>query len=256
MSNFKRKTLLYLVLMNVITSSVCTSALAADAADVPPATRDLQGGVAKTETDTDANAGQLNSNANVVDLNAATAAASLNADANAASANSSATSTPLKGSVTRKHSPGFSLFGQRWTTDAYRNLNYGILGVVMTRWLFAKDEKVTKVFRDCPAALAGIKPGDVVIAYGNHTLDGHETQKTTWGTADGIAGTHVDYTVRRHGKLITFDLVRMNIEDIQNGSVRRMYEQMLRDLGPPGEVQRKLEQKFDQQASSIQQPSN
>ncbi|MBS2002046.1 MAG: PDZ domain-containing protein [Cyanobacteria bacterium SZAS LIN-5] len=161
--------------------------------------------------------------------------------------NATADSAPLQGKVERKHSSGFSLFGRRWTSEEYRNLNYGILGVVMVRHPFSKTERVAQVFPDCPAALAGIKPGDIVVKYADHVVDGHENQRTTWHTADGIAGTHVDYTVRRRGQLITFDLIRMNIEDIPNSSIRRMYERMLRDLGPPGVAEETLRKRHNEE---------
>jgi C-terminal processing protease CtpA/Prc len=150
-------------------------------------------------------------------------------------------SKPLQGKVTQKHAPGFGLFGRRWTTEDYRSLNYGILGIVMVRFPFSKAERITQLFPDCPAVQAGLRPGDVVIKIADHVLSGHETQKTTWHTADGVAGTHVEYTIKRHGQLLTFDLTRMNIEDIQNETIRRMYERMLRELGPPGGDRKKLE---------------
>lgn len=156
---------------------------------------------------------------------------------------STSNSAPLQGKVERKHASGFGLFGKRWTSEVYRSLNYGILGVVMVRYPFSKTERVSRVFPDCPAALAGIKAGDIVVKYADHVVDGHENQRITWHTADGIAGTHVDYTVRRHGQLLTFDLIRMNIEDVPNSSIRRMYERMLRDLGPPGVAEEKLQER-------------
>lgn len=113
----------------------------------------------------------------------------------------------------------------------------------MVKHPFSKTERVGEVFPDCPAALAGIRPGDVVVSYADHVIDGHETQRSTWHTADGVAGTHVDYVVRRHGRELKFDLTRMNIEDIQNNRIRRIYERMLSNLGPPGEVQVKLMEK-------------
>ncbi len=151
------------------------------------------------------------------------------------SASAQKKSTPtLKGSAVRKSSPGFGLFGRRWTSEDYRSLEYGIIGTVSTRRLFSKIDKITVVFPDCPAALAGIRPGDVIVQIADHVLQGKDTQRTTWNVADGKAGTKVDYIVRRHGELITFNLTRMNIEDIRNNGIRRMYERMLRELGPPG----------------------
>ncbi len=110
----------------------------------------------------------------------------------------------------------------------------------MVRFPFSSAERITQLFPNCPAVQSGLKPGDVVVQIADHVLSGQETQKTTWHTADGVAGTHVEYTVKRHGQLLTFDLTRMNIEDIQNDRIRRMYERLLRQLGPPDK--NKLEQ--------------
>ena len=228
MSNSKGKTLLLLVPMNVILSLVCTNAPASCAQTEQVIAPEHQGSVTQSDALSGTSTTNLNGTATEmpkIDVN--------NTNISTAAATTSNDATPLQGKVTRKHSPTFGLFGRRWTAEDYRSLNYGILGVVMVRFPFSKAERVTQVFPDCPAIQAGIKPGDVVVQIADHVLSGHETQRTTWDTADGVAGTHVDYTVRRHGQLITFNLTRMNIEDIQNSSIRRLYERMLRELGPP-----------------------
>jgi hypothetical protein len=143
--------------------------------------------------------------------------------------------TFLTGGVRRKGSLPFGLSGQQWTAEDYRSLNYGIIGMKSKTNRFSKLDKVIAVFPDCPAQQVGIKPGDVIVKIADHTVDKKTTQKTIWQKADGIAGTHVDYVIRRHGELITFHLTRMNIEDIQNDALRQLYEKMLRELGPPGD---------------------
>lgn len=241
----------------VCTSAFAAGAFAADAKEEQSIPPDRQGSVIQntqhntTKSSADTNGSKTD--ANQTNLNGSTAEeAKLDSDTkleiNASQTLNPTTlqqsdSTPLQGKVERKHSPGFSLFGKRWTSEVYRSLNYGILGVVMVRHPFSKTERVGEVFPDCPAALAGIKTGDIVVSYANHVIDGHETQRSTWHTADGAAGTHVDYVVRRHGTEIKFDLTRMNIEDIQNSHIRRLYERMLSHLGPPGEVQQKLQER-------------
>ncbi len=214
--------------MNVLLSWACTAALASTAWADETIAPIHQGSVSQTESVV----GATNLNGTAVE-NAKVDAVDGKVDSKVED------SKPLQGKVTRKDSPGFGLFGRRWTTEDYRSLNYGVLGIVMVRWPFSKTERVTQVFPDCPAVLAGIKPGDVVIQIGDRVLSGHETQKTTWHTADGVAGTHVEYTIRRHGEILKFDLTRMNIEDIQNKSIRELYERMLRELGPPGSIERK-----------------
>lgn len=214
--------------MNVLLSWACTAALASRAWADETIAPIHQGSVSQTESVV----GATNLNGTAVE-NAKVDAVDGKVDSKVED------SKPLQGKVTRKDSPGFGLFGRRWTTEDYRSLNYGVLGIVMVRWPFSKTERVTQVFPDCPAVLAGIKPGDVVIQIADHVLSGHETQKTTWHTADGVAGTHVEYTIRRHGEILKFDLTRMNIEDIQNKNIRQLYERMLRELGPPGSVEQK-----------------
>ncbi len=86
-------------------------------------------------------------------------------------------------------------------------------------------------------ALAGIRPGDVEIQIGDHVLERGDNQRTNWNVADGEAGTPVDVLIKRGRKLMTFHLIRMNIEDIESNRVRRMFERMLTRLGPPNSQQ-------------------
>jgi C-terminal processing protease CtpA/Prc len=130
-------------------------------------------------------------------------------------------------------SPHFSLFGRKMTSEDYRSLNYGILGMVTWRSIFSGKQTVTEVYDGCPAALAGIRPGDIEIQADDHVWTRSDDQRSNWNIADGEAGTPIDIVIKRHGELLTFHLVRMNIEDIQNNSIRRMFERMLLRLGPP-----------------------
>lgn len=251
MSISKKRHLLLLMPMNVILSLAGTSALAPGAVAEETIAPVHQGSVSQTESvggtgNTNLNGTAVeNAKLDAVDpkLGAVDPKVST-VDAKADSVEAKVEETkPLQGKVTRKDSPGFGLFGRRWTTEDYRSLNYGILGIVMVRFPFSRLERITQLFPDCPAVQAGLRPGDIVVKIADHVLSGHETQKTTWHTADGVAGTHVEYTIKRHGKLMTFDMIRMNIEDIQNDTIRRTYERMLRELGPPGSIDRKqLEQ--------------
>ncbi|HEY9682093.1 MAG TPA: PDZ domain-containing protein [Oculatellaceae cyanobacterium] len=117
------------------------------------------------------------------------------------------------------------------TADDYRKMEYGVLGVVFR--LNGPHPTIQQVFPTCPAAQAGIEPGDEVVMLGGHEPRQREGQITFWYVAAGKAGTSVDMTVRRDGELITFHLVRMNIEDIQDTRIRGNYEHMLAILGPP-----------------------
>jgi C-terminal processing protease CtpA/Prc len=136
-------------------------------------------------------------------------------------------------SAEEKLTKRFSLFGRKMTSDDYRKMNYGVLGLVSTLNVFTGRRTVAEVFPDCPAALAGIRKGDIEVQTDDHVWTSHDGQKASWNIADGKAGTNVDMVILRKGQKLTFHLTRMNIEDIQNDQIRRMFERMLRRLGPP-----------------------
>ena len=121
----------------------------------------------------------------------------------------------------------------KMTSEDYRNLEYGILGMVTEKHFFGSKQTITEVYPGCPAALAGIEPGDVEVQTDDHVWNRGDDQRSNWNIADGKAGTPVDVIIKRHRQLITFHLIRMNIEDIQNDRIRRTFERLLRNLGPP-----------------------
>ncbi len=132
--------------------------------------------------------------------------------------------------------PRRSLFGfssKPWTTEQYRKLDYGVLGIVAQKNVFSRFYTITEVLPGCPAALAGLQRGDIEISANGHVFTAQDDQRSYWRTVAGKAGTPVDIVVRRNGELINFHLVRMNIEDIENDRVRRLFERMLSSLGPP-----------------------
>ena len=124
---------------------------------------------------------------------------------------------------------------QPLSEDEYRKMEYGILGIVGTKSILSRYYTVTQVLPDCPAALAGVQVGDVQIQAGDHVFSEADSQGTYWRTMCGKAGTPVDIVVKRGDDLLTFHLVRMNIEDIHNDRIRQMYERMLSLFGPPGQ---------------------
>ncbi len=132
--------------------------------------------------------------------------------------------------------PRRTLFGfnsKPWTSEQYRKLEYGVLGIVAQKNVFSRFYTITEVLPGCPAALAGLQRGDVEISANGHVFTAQDDQRSYWRTVAGRAGTPVDIVVRRNGELLNFHLVRMNIEDIQNDRVRRIFERMLSSLGPP-----------------------
>jgi len=118
------------------------------------------------------------------------------------------------------------------TSEDYRNLEFGISGLIELRLLF-EHPIVIKVFPGCPAEMAGIRPGDRVVSANGHKFGWRDNQRDFWRIMDGRAGTTVDVGILRHGQPLTYRLVRLNIEDIPDPKTRRMFEKMLDSLGPP-----------------------
>jgi len=128
----------------------------------------------------------------------------------------------------------FGNFGKLTPTmskEQFRKLEYGVIGMVSVVQNGAPGPLVTKVYPTCPAADAGIIPGDVVVQTGDHVFHVGDGQREMWRSIVGRAGTPVDVTVLRDGKEIVFHLVRMNIEDISDNNIRYCYECLLSAYG-------------------------
>lgn len=128
----------------------------------------------------------------------------------------------------------FGNFGRRTPTmskEQFRKLEYGVIGMVSIVRQGVPGPLVTKVYPTCPAADAGIMPGDVVVQTGDHVYHAGDGQREMWRSIVGKAGTPVDVTVLRDGKEIVFHLVRMNIEDISDSDIRYCYECLLSAYG-------------------------
>ena len=123
----------------------------------------------------------------------------------------------------------------RMTADEYRRLEYGVIGFNAELRFNVSGPVVTTLFPSCPAANAGIKPGDVLVMAGSHTFQSGEGQEVLWRVVGGRAGTPLEMSVMRDGKVLSFSLVRMNIEDIQDDRIRNYYEDLLSRYGAPGE---------------------
>lgn len=127
-------------------------------------------------------------------------------------------------------------FGARrpkMSQDDFRRLEYGVIGLNCVVSLRGAQPIVTGTFPTCPAANAGIQKGDLLVEANGHTFQRGEGQRVLWRVVAGKAGTPVDVTVRRDGENITYHLIRMNIEDIQDKGIRRTYENLLEAIGPP-----------------------
>ncbi len=142
-------------------------------------------------------------------------------------------------------SPGlFELSGRKFSREDFRKMEYGILGMVSVKLPLADHYLVVKVIPGCPAAEAGIKPGDKQISTNGHVWTSKDTRKTYWQISDGKAGTPVDLVLMRKGEMLQFHLTRMNIEDLPNPSLRRIYEKMLEHFGPPTSEDNRPEHKL------------
>jgi len=118
--------------------------------------------------------------------------------------------------------------------EEYRKMEYGIIGLdALTPVFGSGGPTVTGLLKDGPAERAGMRKGDLLVKAKNHVFKHGEAQRVLWQIVGGRAGTPVDITVLRDGELITFHLIRMNIEDITDQPRRRQYEFLLNALGPP-----------------------
>jgi hypothetical protein len=124
------------------------------------------------------------------------------------------------------------------TAEDFRALEYGVIGMVSTKF-DAAQPIVDQVYPTCPAAEAGILPGDAVVQANGHVFTRGDGPREYWQRIGGKAGTPIDVTVLRDGQLITFHMKRMNIEDIANLQTRKRYERVLGLFGAPsGQVDR------------------
>ncbi len=121
------------------------------------------------------------------------------------------------------------------SSEDFRKMEYGVLGLAASKWVGGTYYTVREVLPDCPASIAGIKPGDILLQANQHVFSKDDDQRVYWQTVAGKAGTAVDIVVSRDEKPITFHLTRMNIEDIKNDNIRRMFEMKLSLLGPPND---------------------
>lgn len=129
----------------------------------------------------------------------------------------------------------FTLHNRRpnLSPDYFRKLNYGVIGLTLISFLDGRQSVITGVYPTCPAALAGIAPGDIMYEANGYRFKPGDDQRILWQVCAGKADTPIDVTVIRRGQPITFHLTRMNIEDIQDTRVRIQYEMLLSAFGAP-----------------------
>ncbi len=124
--------------------------------------------------------------------------------------------------------------GYKLSADEYRALGVGCAGYECHRPYFQNIAVVTAVYRDSPAARAGIKIGDKMI----DTIKDNDQAKANPGVKQiqfrlAQAGDPVEVTILRDGNPVKITLMRMNIADIKEPKYRRMWERTVRNLGYP-----------------------
>jgi C-terminal processing protease CtpA/Prc len=131
--------------------------------------------------------------------------------------------------------PFMTLTPQRPTmsSEQFRQLNYGVLGIDSVQDGVTAGSVVRTLYPGCPAESSGMRVGDRMIKLNDYTMRLGDGQKVMWHLMDGKADTPCDVTVNRNGELLTFHLVRMNMEDIPDFRTRFMFEMLLSAYGPP-----------------------
>lgn len=138
--------------------------------------------------------------------------------------------TTLRGSAMKKFDAG-----QELSAEEYRSLEAGCAGFESHHVFFQDIATITMVYKDSPAARAGIKIGDKILAPEKVEDAKFEEDPSIsrQKVVCGRAGTPVDLTVLRDGKPVKLTLIRMNIEDIKEAKYRHSWERILRQLGYP-----------------------
>ncbi|MBU6452621.1 MAG: PDZ domain-containing protein [Cyanobacteria bacterium REEB67] len=138
---------------------------------------------------------------------------------------------------TMQNSPSGLTFGNRrphLSGDAIRKLEHGVIGIDARVRPESIYPVIIGLYPTCPAAEAGILPGDQLVKADDHVFKLGDGQAVLWKSVGGRAGTPVDITVLRNGQELTFHLIRMNIEDIKDDRIRQNYEFIISAFGPPG----------------------
>jgi len=134
----------------------------------------------------------------------------------------------LKAAAYKKLSQGFDL-----TADEYRSLGVGCIGYESTRTFFQTKGKITAVYKNSPAAQAGLKVGETIIEDASDQEAKADPTLPIWSVSLAKEGTPVNLMVVRHGHQESLTILRYNIEDIEEPAVRTMWEKIVRDMGFP-----------------------
>ena len=123
--------------------------------------------------------------------------------------------------------------GKHLTAEEFRSLGAGTYGIDATQTYYTRTAKVIRAYKDGPADRAGIKAGDTLIQDFTAAPRGGDPTRAEYDFSCSRVGDAKDFKVRRHGEILTFHLIAMNIEDIQETSIRHMYERLIEKTGFP-----------------------
>jgi C-terminal processing protease CtpA/Prc len=115
----------------------------------------------------------------------------------------------------------------RLTTEQYRDMKYGVIGIMVQQSLTGSLPMIIDLLPECPAMLAGMQKGDELVEANGHQFEPGQGQLEFMRVIGGEAGTNVDVTISRQDKKVQYHLVRMNVEDIADDRVRLRYENIL-----------------------------
>ncbi|MFZ5975909.1 MAG: S41 family peptidase [Bacillota bacterium] len=119
----------------------------------------------------------------------------------------------LKGLVAALGDP----YSSYYTADEYQNKLEDLSGAYSGAGMTVTADKeldrivITKVFKDSPAAKAGIQTGDIILQIDGKAVGGMQLEQTT-ALIKGAAGTKVTLTVMRGENVFDVSLVRAKIE--------------------------------------------
>jgi len=125
---------------------------------------------------------------------------------------------------------------QRLTAEEYRSLGIGTAGFEANQTFFQNTAKVIKVYRDSPADKAGVRVGDKMLMTEANPAEAMERANPTqplFQIKFKKVGVPVEITLLRHKEPVKMTLITMNIEDIEEPEIRKMFEKMVSELDYP-----------------------
>jgi bifunctional DNA-binding transcriptional regulator/antitoxin component of YhaV-PrlF toxin-antitoxin module len=158
------------------------------------------------------------------------------ASADSSSSPDSSSGTLLQGGVSERAAFEGAMTKLRakadMTDDDFRNLGIGTLGYEALLTGPNNSSRVEKVFPGSPAEQAGIRKGDIVIRDADAAKDLAQGRPTGSNYAVVLrrAGSVDEVTLLRDKQPVTLQVTRMNIADIADNKVRKMWEKMILNL--------------------------